>query len=271
MRMIGVTVCMFRKVWWQAGWSLLIIAVMSIASHPAEASDSEQCYDLVVDASERANWQIGVAALMRLASQCGTHPYWLYSLGKAFLREDRISEAKESFDSALLSPGRYEKELRLALGDVALRNHEYDKAETHYRDVIRRYPDWHIAYEYLGLLMLLTERLEESKSVFEQANRIRESAKAYRSLTLVYYLLEDYEQAIDALNRGYSLDVNLLGDRDFMIAGVRAYTEVGKFTIARNLLAIMLRENPAIKTDEEYLRAGFYLRKKMAETLGASQ
>ena len=98
-----------------------------------------------------------------------------------------------------------------------------------------------------------------------QANSLQEDSDSYRTLTLAYYLIGDHEESVESLNRAFSLDESILGDRDPMVAGIRSYADLGKFEISRKLLVMLLERRPELRNDQEYLRAGMYLRAKMIE------
>ena len=204
-------------------------------------------------------------ALSGVSEACRQHPYYHYLAGKAHIRAKRYDAARAAFDAGLAAPGAFEKALKLAVADIALHQRDYRRAASAYRAVTAEFPDWHVGFEYLGFALFALNDLDEARMALERSIRLQESADAYRTLTLVYYSQGEYEKSIDALNRGFSLNENLLDDRDFMVAGVRSYTELGRFDIARGLLAAMLKQNRALKQDPEFLRAGHYLRKKMVE------
>jgi len=77
--------------------------------------------------------------------------------------------------------------------------------------------------------------------------------------------LNEYERAAAALNNAYSLNNNIVSDRDAMVVGVRSFAELGKFEVAKNLLAMLLQARPSMKEDDEFLKAGLFLRQKLIE------
>lgn len=232
----------------------------SVAGVQAAQAD-DRCRAEIAAAAEAA----AADALSGVNEACRGHPYYHYMIGKAHIRAKRYDAARAAFDAGLADPGRYEKALKLAVADIALHQRDYRRAATAYRVVTAEFPDWHVGFEYLGFALFALNDLDAARTALEQSIRLQESADAYRTLTLVYYKQGEFEKSIDALNRGFSLNENLLSDRDFMVAGVRSYTELGRFDIARGLLAAMLKQNRALKQDPEFLRAGHYLRKKMVE------
>ena len=113
--------------------------------------------------------------------------------------------------------------------------------------------------------MLAQGEVKEAIQALDLANKSAESLDAYRNLSLAYYLNGDFEQSVDALNRAHSLNASVIGDRDAMVAGIRSYTELGKFDIAKTLLSLLLKDKPEMIDDEEYLNTVQFLRAKMLD------
>lgn len=194
---------------------------------------------------------------------CSGTGLYEYFLGKLHLRADRFGDATRAFQTGLELDSIYEKELQLALGDVELVQNRTEEAEEVYRRVALRYPEWSQGHHALGLALWMKGELEPAIVSLERANELNQSAATFRILTMAYYSTGNYESSADALNRAYSLDESISGDRDPMVAGIRSYTELGKYEVARGLLAMLLRANPDIRSDEEFLKAGFYLGARM--------
>lgn len=232
---------------------------------PARAEPRHGCHDEIAAIAAAHGGSPTIAALSGASDACRRHPYFHYQTGKAHIRARRYDDARTAFDAGLADPGSYERGLKLAIGDIALHAHDYRRAAAAYRAVATAHPDWHVGFEFLGFALFALDDLDAARTALERSITLQESAEAYRTLTLVYYRQGAFDKSVDALNRGYSLDKNLLGDRDFMIAGVRAYTELERFDVARGLLAAMLKQERAIRDDPEFLRAGHYLRARMAE------
>ena len=245
--------------------SLLGALVVSAFAQPALAQPDDTCHARIEAVTVAVEGEARIAALSAMDARCREHPYYHYSLGKAYVVTGRFDEARAAFDAGLANPGEFAHILKLATGDIELYRHRYGRAAAIYRTVTQEYPEWHVGFEYLGFALFADGELDTARTALERSIALRESADAYRTLTLVYYLQGAFEQATDALNRGYSLNEALLGDRDFMVAGVRSYTELGRFDVARGLLAAMLKANSALKEDPEFLNAGHYLRARMVE------
>ena len=240
--------------------SAILVPVLPVA---VAAQTTDNCHDILNAAV--SDGEASVQSLNAVDMDCRKHPYYYYLVGKAHIDAKRYDEARSALAQGLRNPGGYERRLELAVADIALHRHEYVQAAERYAAVTDKFPDWHIGFERLGFAHFAAGNPQAARTALQDSIEILETADAYRTLTLVTYQMNDFEASIDALNRGFSLNERLLGDRDFMIAGVRAYTELGRFDIARGLLAAMLNANDAFRDDQEYLRAGLYLRQKMVE------
>jgi tetratricopeptide (TPR) repeat protein len=213
----------------------------------------------VADVSERIHkWEA-------LEPQCKGTGLYEYQLAKYYIQIREYKKSEEAIENGMQQKTVYDKELALARGDIYLHQKDYAEAEKVYRMVIKEYPDWYAGYNYLGFSLFAQGKNQEAVTYLDKANKLTETADTYRTLTLTHYLLGNYEKAVESLNRAFSLDESIIGDRDPMVAGVRSYAELGKFEVARNLLAMLLQKRPDIKNDQEFLKAGLFLRQKMIE------
>ena len=200
-----------------------------------------------------------------LESRCGDNGFYEYHLSKLLISSGHYAKAKNTIASGLELNSPYDKELMLASGDIFLHQKQYANAESEYKAVVEKYPDWYLAYNYLGFALFAQGDNAQAIEQLNQANSLQEDSDSYRTLTLAYYLIGDHEESVESLNRAFSLDESILGDRDPMVAGIRSYADLGKFEISRKLLVMLLERRPELRSDQEYLRAGMYLRAKMIE------
>jgi tetratricopeptide (TPR) repeat protein len=87
----------------------------------------------------------------------------------------------------------------------------------------------------------------------------------YRNLTLAYYGLERYQEAVTAINEAYALDKGIAKDRESMHAAARAYIFLGKLHVADGFLKMLLQANPEAANDPETRKTIDYVSKKLAE------
>ncbi len=206
-----------------------------------------------------------IAKSNALKQQCESTGLFEVRMSELYVADRNYSKAMQVIERGLTYDTSFNKELLLAKGNVALHQKDYAAAESAYRVVIEGYPNWNTGFDYLGFSVFAQGGNEQAIEYLDKANTLSESAATYRTLTLAHYLLGHHEQAIESLNRAFSLDEAILADRDPMVAGIRSYAEVGKFDISRKLLAILLSKSPEIKSDEEFLKAGFFVRQKMID------
>lgn len=200
-----------------------------------------------------------------MEESCRGTGFFEYRLSKLHIAYLEYTKASEWIARGLRYDTPYNAELSLAVGDIAMHQGDFVQAEAVYRTVTAAYPQWFAGFDYLGFSEFAQGKYDQAVDHLNKANSLQESADAYRTLTLAYYMLGNPEQAIDSLNRAYSLNEAILADRDPMIAGIRSYAEVGRFELSRNMLALLLREDPNIRSDQEFINAGYFLRQKMID------
>jgi len=198
-------------------------------------------------------------------ADCKGTGFYEYELSELYIRNRDYGKSNEVIEKGLGYKTSFDKELLFARGNVFLHQKDYAAAESAYKVVTEMYPDWNIGFDYLGFTVFAQGQNPRAVEILNRANRLKETADSYRTLTLAHHLLGNHEQAVDSLNRAYSLDEDILADRDPMVAGIRSYADIGKFDVSQQLLALLLNKNPEIRTDNEFLKAGFYLRQKMVD------
>ena len=83
---------------------------------------------------------------------------------------------------------------------------------------------------------------------------LEETAYGYGTPAIIYNQHLQHEATVRAVNKAYEVETTIIGDGDVMLAGTFAYAAIGRIKIARNLPAISLRANPAIRQDPDYQR-----------------
>ena len=202
---------------------------------------------------------------IELGNSCQGTGFYEYRLSKLYINAREYAKATQTIESGLVYGTAFNRELLLAKGDIYLHQKDYATAENAYRVVTTKHPGWYAGFNYLGFALFAQGKHKQAIEILDKANSLMETADTYRTLTLAHHLLDNHEKAVESLNRAFSLDEDILADRDPMVAGIRSYAEIGKFDVSRNLLALLLNRKPEIKSDEEYLKAGFFVRQKMID------
>ena len=242
----------------------LACMVFSVTYAAAEsAAECEDHFGKIAQSSDETSEKI--SRWKEFSESCAGTGVYGYQLAKLHIANRDYSAAEKVLSTSENFPPPYEQYAALAKGDVVLHQKDYESAEARYRKVVDAYPDWSNGYSNLGFALLAMGKYQEAVVNFEKSISIQPTATAYRDAALAYYSLNEYERAAAALNNAYSLNNNIVSDRDAMVVGVRSFAELGKFEVAKNLLAMLLQARPSMKEDDEFLKAGLFLRQKLIE------
>jgi len=179
-----------------------------------------------------------------------------------FLFASQFSYAE---DQKLKDKSLIDEALKSAIADQHITEEEYANLEGEYNRLIKKYPGWYVGYDGLTTLSMFKEDCNSAIQHAVQSNSKQPNLPSYYTLTLCYTKLEQYQYAIDAANLALSLDDNILKNTNFLIYSALAFTEVGKYEVAKNLLGMALKANPQIKSNAQFLSVGKNLAKRMQE------
>jgi len=165
-----------------------------------------------------------------------------YGLGSAYLKQDKLSDARASFERAANLPAAYPNTTTNALNNLGLlaaREGRGDEAIGYFQEALRLDPEYWIALENLGNAYRQQRRWQEARAVLERAVAARpQEAEANYSLAMVYAQTDDTGRAYDYLQKA--------------LAARSAYPE------ALNNLGVLLlrtrRRDEAVEKFEECIR-----------------
>ena len=204
-----------------------------------------------------------VNQMLELEERCAGTGLYEYRLSKFYISARDYGKAAAVIARGLEANSSYEKELLVAKGDISLHQRNYQEAASKYLSVVEGFPDWYAGHDKLGFALFAQGQNDKAIASLNRAVELHETPGSYRTMVLAYYLTSQFEASTEALDRAYSLDEAILADRDPMVAAIRSYAELGKYQVSYGLLAALLKENPAIREDQEYIKAGLFLREKM--------
>jgi tetratricopeptide (TPR) repeat protein len=128
-----------------------------------------------------------------------------YGLGSAYLSQQEITEARESFERASKLQASYPDTLTNAwnnLGLIATQTNSTEEAVKDFREAVRLSPDHMIALTNLGNAYRLQKNWEEARKVFDHALEVDASdAEANYGLAMVFAHADDTAHTYEYLQR----------------------------------------------------------------------
>lgn len=203
--------------------------------------------------------------MQSLGEKCSGTGLYEYHLAKLYINTREYEKSARVFDDGLELGTEFSNLLLLGKGDIYLHQHDYPRAEQIYREVTDKFPEWYAGFNFLGFALLAQDKNSEAIESLVRSNALAEAAETYKHLTVAYHRTGQHEQAVDAFGRAYSLDEAVLEDTATAADCIKSYAMIGKFEIAKNVLALMLKANSDVRQDPKFLEAGFFLKEKMQE------
>ena len=133
----------------------------------------------------------------------------LYGLGSVYLKQDKIIEARESFERATRLNASYPETLPNAwnnLGLLATREGRTAEAIPYFQQALRLSPDHLVALENLGNAFRQQKQWDEARKVLEHAVAVGpEAPEANYSLGMVFAQLDEPARAYEYLQRALKI------------------------------------------------------------------
>jgi tetratricopeptide (TPR) repeat protein/peroxiredoxin len=145
----------------------------------------------------------------------------LYGLGSVYLKQQKTSEARDTFESAIKLHASYPDTLPNAWNNIGLltaREGRSAEAIPYFQEALRLSPDHLVALENLGNAYRQQKQWDEARKVLERAVAVGpQDPEANYSLGMVFAQLDDSDRAYEYLQRalkfrpGYPEALNNLG------------------------------------------------------------
>ena len=139
----------------------------------------------------------------------------LYGLGSVYLKQEKTTEARESFERATRLPASYPDTLANSwnnLGLLATREGRTAEAIPYFQEALRLNPDHLVALDNLGNAYRQQKNWEEARKTLERALKVNpEDPEANYSLGMVFAQLDDSDRAYEYLQKALKSPSRLSG------------------------------------------------------------
>ncbi|HWF47399.1 MAG TPA: FG-GAP-like repeat-containing protein [Bryobacteraceae bacterium] len=129
----------------------------------------------------------------------------LYGLGSVYLKQNKISEARDRFEKAVKCQGSYPDTLPNAwnnLGLIAARENQTDEAIGYFLRALALIPDHFVSLENLGNAYRQEKRWDDAHEAFEHALTVKpQDPEANYGLAMVFAQTGDTQRAYDLFQR----------------------------------------------------------------------
>jgi tetratricopeptide (TPR) repeat protein len=177
----------------------------------------------------------------------------------------RYDEAEKTARAGLALDTSYKKELLSAMAAVALNRGQWGDALKQYQALISSYPDYFDGYCGTGAVMLIERKFSDAVRYLNEAARHAQNPIIYRHLTIAYAQLHQHQQAVEAFDRAYRLNPNVVGDKDAIHAAARSLMFLGNYRAADGAIKLLLKANPAAGSDPEVQQSERIIQEKLQD------
>lgn len=186
-----------------------------------------------------------------LAPQCAKTGIYEARLAALLTLVGRYEEAREAVRAGLALDSPYKKQLLSTMAGISLNTGQLSEAQREFQALIAAYPDYFDGYCGMGALMLMERKLPEAVRYLSEAARRQQAWIVYRHLTIAYFGLHQYRQAVEAFDRAYRLNPNVVADKDAIDAATRSLIVLGNYRAADGAIKLLLGANPTASADPE--------------------
>ncbi|MFZ9036405.1 MAG: tetratricopeptide repeat protein [Francisellaceae bacterium] len=189
---------------------------------------------------------------------CQYQNFYQYYLAQFMMENNQHALAVEYFDKLIKNKAVYailRHKSSLKLHDIYW-SYNYEKCLYYAKIMLEDYPKWGGGYsEYGGCLLGVPKPdFYEAIKYLEKSNIDLPTMGAYGGLVLSYYQTKQYQKALDALNKGASLDSAIYGFTGIMNSAIYAAMDLDQINKADELMKKLIQHNPSAAEDQDYIK-----------------
>lgn len=247
------------------GWVVMLAALAGASLTPAATTTSNvnTCDGEWSQVAALPQFQDRLARWRALAPKCARSGLYEVRLAGLLTLVGRYDEAKQAVHTGLALGTPYKKQLLSAMAAIALNTMRLADAKKEYQALIASYPDYFDGYCGMGALMLMERKFPEAVDYLNEAARRQQVWIIYRHLTIAYAQLHRHQQAVEAFDKAYRLNPDVVGDKDSIHAAARSLMFLGNYRAADGAIKMLLKANPAAGADPEVQQSERIIQEKL--------
>ncbi len=246
-----------------------------IASNVKSPEVCIDIWDRVNDVYFENNSYDEVIEIFRVGAdeKCKSTGFYFLKLGWLAVLNSDFELGLNSFDQGIALKSGYVKQLKLAKADYyfqlgAKQEGEQQKiylikSEAEYKKLIENIPNFYDAYNKFTGLLLVLGKYEQVIQYGKLALEGGEYEFSYRNLTISYQKLNQYMSAITSMKKAFSLNKDIFGDTDFMLATALSYSSLGKFEHSLKVLQKLVELKPKAINEDDFQNVAKYIRNEV--------
>ena len=250
-----------------AGWvtALAVLGGSTWATAATTMSNVNTCDGEWSQVQTLPHFPDQLARWQALGPRCAKTGLYEVRLAGLLTLVGRYNEARDAVHTGLALDTPYKKQLLSARAAIALNTLQFADAQKQYQALITTYPDYFDGYCGMGALMLMERKFPEAVQYLNEAAQHQQNWVIYCHLTIAYAQLHQHQQAVEAFDKAYRLNPNVVGDKDSIHAAIRSLMFLGNYRAADGAVRLLLNANPGAGEDQEIQQSERIIQEKLQE------
>lgn len=118
-------------------------------------------------------------------------------------------------------------------------------------------------FNRLSTACLISKLYSESINYANKGIELKPDWYFYRNIALSSFGLGQYNDVIDAIEKAYELDNQVMLQDDLLIVASRSYSILGDFSASKEVLEVLLKLDPDMKAREDFIESYVILKREL--------